>query len=104
MSARTGPPVDGEWQLVIETPVGRAESVLVVSVEGELLTGSHALLDDRTRVEGTALDNALSWTNTLRKPFDVTLECTARVSGDRIVGAAYSETTGLMRFAGTRVR
>ncbi len=74
--------VDGNWNLVLSTPMGDRNSVLSVTSAGGALTGT--LADDKNSGEifdGTVSGNDVAWKLTVTEPIQFTLKFKGTVAG-----------------------
>jgi hypothetical protein len=94
---------DGNWNLVIETPMGERQATLSVKTEGNSLTGSQAAEGRTVDIfDGAASGNDLSWKVSITEPMDMTLEFTGAIEGDRISGSVKLGPFGDAPFSGSR--
>ena len=94
---------DGNWNLVIETPMGGRQATLSVKTEGNLLTGSQSAEGRSTDIfDGAANGNEVSWKVSITDPMDMTLEFTGAVEGDCISGSVKLGPFGDSQFSGSR--
>jgi hypothetical protein len=94
---------DGNWNLVIETPMGGRQATLSVKTEGNLLTGSQSAEGRSIDIfDGAANGNEVSWKVSIIDPMDMTLEFTGVVEGDRISGSVKLGPFGDSQFSGCR--
>ena len=92
---------DGNWNLVIETPMGERQATLSVQTEGSLLKGSQSA-EGRSMDIGAANGNAVSWKVSITDPMDMTLEFAGAVEGDRMSGSVKLGPFGDAQFSGSR--
>lgn len=97
-----GRPVDvaGTWDLVVRTPVGRQDVVLVLEVDDDGTLGGRAIGSAETvPLEDLALDGQhLSWRQSITRPLRLTLRFDVTVTGDDLAG-----TSRAGRLPGSRV-
>jgi hypothetical protein len=94
---------DGNWNLVIETPMGERQATLSVKTEGNLLTGSQSAEGRSIDIfDGAANGNEESWKVSITDPMDMTLEFTGAVEGDCISGSVKLGPFGDAQFSGSR--
>ncbi|MGW8952918.1 hypothetical protein [Streptomyces sp. NPDC055709] len=84
-------PVEGTWNLVIATPVGKQRVVLVLTADQGALSG--VARDERHGLETalTALTQEgerLTWAQSVTKPMRLNLTFDVTVDGDRMTGKA----------------
>jgi hypothetical protein len=94
---------DGNWNLVIETPMGERQATLSVKTEGSLLTGSQSAEGRSMDIfDGAANGNEVSWKVSITDPMDMTLEFAGAVEGDRMSGSVKLGPFGDAQFTGSR--
>ena len=94
---------DGNWNLVIETPMGQRQATLSVKTEGSQLTGSQSAEGRSIDIfDGAAKGNEVSWKVAINDPMDMTLEFTGAVDGDQMSGSVKLGPFGGAQFSGSR--
>jgi len=94
---------DGNWNLVIETPMGQRQATLSVKTEGSQLTGSQSAEGRSIDIfDGAAKGNEVSWKVAINDPMDMTLEFTGAVDGDQMSGSVKLGPFGDSQFSGSR--
>ena len=95
--------IDGEWNVVIRTPMGAQAGVIAVSREGSgfsgRITGDLGSLDFS---DGVIDGDSVRWSMSLMKPMPMKLSVRATVSGDTIEGTVDAGFMGAMPLNGTR--
>src|SRR6516164_8835490 len=77
--------VDGNWNIIMNTPMGDRSATLSVKSAGGTLTGTQAAEGNSTEIfDGAANGDDVSWKISITNPMPLTLEFTAKVSGDSI--------------------
>jgi len=95
--------VDGDWNLVIATPMGDRQAALSVKTDGNALKGSQGAEGNSTDIfDGTVDGNQASWKVSITDPMPMTLEFTGTVNGDAINGSVKLGAFGTASFSGTR--
>ena len=95
--------VDGDWNVVVKSPLGDQASVLSVASDGGTFTGRMAGAMGALDVEdGTVDGDTLHWKLSLKVPMPMVLDCTATVAGDAITGSAGAGAFGSFPLSGTR--
>lgn len=95
--------VDGDWDVTIKTPMGDQQSVFTVASDGATFTGKVVgALGSMDVKDGTVDGNTLTWKMDMTVPMPMTLEGTATVDGDAIIGAVKAGAFGDMGMSGTR--
>ena len=76
-----------KYLLEVQSPLGKQESELFLTISGEQLEGKMVAGDGETAIEeGKVNGDELVWSVALSKPIPVTLEFTGQRSGDSITG------------------
>src|SRR5260370_6381913 len=79
--------VDGNWNLVMTTPMGDRNATLSVKSAGGTLTGTQGAEGNSAEIfEGTASGDDVAWKVSITNPMPLTLAFTGKVSGDSISG------------------
>jgi hypothetical protein len=95
---------DGNWNLVISTPMGDRQATLSVKAEGATLKGTQAAEGDSAEIfDGTVSGDALSWKVAITNPMPLTLEFNGTVKGNELNGSVVLGSFGSSSFTGTRV-
>ena len=95
--------VDGNWNIVMSTPMGDRNSTLSVKSAGGTLTGTQAAEGNSTEIfEGTANGDDVSWKIAIDNPMPLTLEFTGKVAGDSMSGEMGIGPMGSFPFTGKR--
>jgi len=95
--------VDGNWNLVVVTPMGERKATLSAKTNGSALTGTQAAEGNSTEIfDGTVKGNEAAWKVSITDPMPMTLEFTGTVSGDQISGSVLLGGFGSSSFSGTR--
>ena len=94
---------DGNWNLVVVTPMGDRQATLSVKTDGNALRGSQGAEGNSTDIfDGTVDGNQASWKVSITDPMPMTLEFTGAVNGDAISGSVKLGAFGTASFSGTR--
>jgi hypothetical protein len=94
---------DGNWTLLVSTPVGERQSTLSVKAEGTTLNGSQMADGNSTEIfDGTVNGEAMSWKVSITDPMPMTLEFNGTINGDEVSGSVVLGEFGASSFSGTR--
>jgi hypothetical protein len=94
---------DGNWNLVVSTPMGERQATLSAKTEGGTLTGSQAADGNSTEIfDGTVNGNAVSWKVAITDPMPMTLEFAGTINGNEISGNVQLGGFGASSFSGKR--
>ena len=94
---------DGNWNLVISTPMGERQASLSVKTEGTVLKGSQAAEGNSADIfDGRANGDAISWKVSITDPMPMTLEFSGTVQGNTLSGNVVLGAFGSSSFSGTR--
>ena len=94
---------DGNWNLVVETPMGERRATLSLKPDDGALTGSQMADGSTAEIfDGTVNGNQLSWKVSISDPMPLTLEFNGTVDGDEVTGSVTLGNFGSSSFSGTR--
>jgi hypothetical protein len=94
---------DGNWNLVMNTPMGDRKSTLSLKSAGGTLTGTQDAEGDSAEIfEGTVNGDDVAWKISITNPMPLTLSFTGKVSGDNISGEMGIGPMGSFPFTGAR--
>ena len=94
---------DGNWNLVVSTPMGERHGSLSLKTEGTTVKGSQMADGNSTEIfDGTVNGNKISWKVSITDPMPMTLEFTGTVDGDEIAGTVKLGEFGNSSFSGIR--
>ena len=95
--------VDGNWNIVMSTPMGDRNATLTLKNSGGALTGTQAAEGNSIDIfDGQANGDDVSWKVSITSPMPLTLDFTGKVSGDLISGEMGIGPMGSFPFTGTR--
>jgi hypothetical protein len=94
---------DGNWSLVIATPMGERRTTLSVSTDGSTLKGSQTAEGNSTEIfDGIVDGNSVAWKVAITDPMPMTLEFNGTIDGDKLEGSVALGAFGNASFSGTR--
>jgi hypothetical protein len=94
---------DGNWNLMVSTPMGERHSNLSLKTEGSTVKGSQMADGNSTEIfDGTVNGDEISWKVSITDPMPMTLEFTGTVDGDEIAGTVKLGEFGNSSFSGNR--
>jgi hypothetical protein len=95
---------DGNWSVVVTTPLGERRGALSVKTEGSALKGTQMADDGKSAdiFDGTVNGDEISWKVSITDPMPMTLEFTGTVDGDEIAGTVKLAEFGNSSFSGNR--
>ena len=94
---------DGNWRLVVASPIGERPATLSVTTDGSTLKGSQQADGNSTEIfDGTVDGNAVSWKVSIVDPMPMTLEFKGTIDGDELSGSVTLGAFGDASFSGTR--
>ncbi|MGO9417979.1 hypothetical protein [Roseiarcus sp.] len=94
---------DGEWKLVLETPIGPQEAQL--SIKTKSTTAFDGVMNGpagQQTFEGAIDGDTLTWQTDITNPMPLTLEFTVKVEGDALSGEAKLGMFGVAPVTGAR--
>jgi hypothetical protein len=95
--------VDGNWNIVMSTPMGDRDTTLSLKTAGGTLTGTQAAEGNTVEIfDGKANGDDVSWKVSITSPMPLTLDFTGKVSGDLISGEMGIGPMGSFPFKGIR--
>jgi len=95
--------VDGNWNLVMSTPMGDRNATLSLKSSGDTLTGVQGAEGNSTEIfEGTVSGDDVAWKVSITNPMPLTLAFTGKVAGDDISGEMGIGPMGSFPFTGER--
>jgi hypothetical protein len=95
---------DGDWDLVVTTPLGERRGVLSLKTEGKVLLGRQTADGNSTEIfDGDADGTVLSWKISIADPMPMILKFSGSIEGDRLSGTVALGDFGDFSFSGTRV-
>lgn len=94
---------DGNWNLVISTPLGERRATLSVKAQGSTLTGTQAADGNSADIfDGAVNGDNISWKVSITDPMPMTLEFSGAIKGNDISGDVVLGSFGSSSFSGTR--
>ena len=94
---------DGNWNLVVSTPMGERQATLSVKTEGTTLKGSQAADGNSTEIfDGIVNGGEISWKVSITDPMPMTLGFNGTIKGDEVTGSVALGDFGTSSFSGTR--
>jgi hypothetical protein len=95
--------VDGNWNLVMSTPMGERDATLSLKSSGGTLTGTQGAEGNSTEIfDGTVTGDDVAWKVSITNPMPLTLAFTGTVAGDSISGEMGIGPMGSFPFTGKR--
>jgi hypothetical protein len=95
--------VDGNWNLIMTTPMGERNATLNLKSAGSTLTGTQGADGNSTEIfEGTVNGDDVAWKVSITNPMPLTLEFTGKVTGNDMTGEMGIGPMGSFPFTGTK--
>ena len=95
--------IDGDWNIAVNSPMGKQESKLTFSSEGGTLTGTQTAPQGSQPISGGSIDgDTVKWSASITSPFPMTLEFTGKLAGDSLDGSVKAGSFGSFPFTGVR--
>ena len=95
--------VDGVWNAVIDTPMGKQQVTLELAVDGTTITGTAAQNGATHPIHGGAVaGDQLTWEVSVEAPFAMTLAYTVSIAGDTMTGQVKAGPFPASPVSGTR--
>jgi aerobic carbon-monoxide dehydrogenase large subunit len=95
--------IDGDWNMVLATPMGPQEMRGHFETDGESLKGYLSSPAGRQSLAGTVLGNRLKFDLKVEKPMKITLKYDIAVEGDKLTGKVKMGIFGSAKLSGERV-
>jgi hypothetical protein len=95
--------VDGNWNIVMNTPMGERKATLTLSSAGGTLTGTQGADGNSGEIfDGTVSGDDVAWKISITNPMPLTLAFSGKVTGDSMSGEMGIGPMGSFPFTGTR--
>ncbi len=95
--------VDGNWNLIMTTPMGDRQSTLSLKSSGGTLTGTQGAEGSTEAIfDGTVNGDDVAWKISISTPMPLTLSFTGKVAGDAMSGEMGLGPMGSFPFTGAR--
>jgi hypothetical protein len=97
--------VDGDWNLVLTTPMGKRDATLNLKAAGGILMGTQGADNQSAKIfDGTVTGSYLTWKVSISSPMPLTLNFEGTIAGDEIIGEMSIDSIGRFPFTGSRGR
>jgi hypothetical protein len=94
---------DGNWSLVVVTPLGERRGNLSLKTEGNTLNGTQMADGNSVEIfDGAVNGNEVFWRVSITDPVPMTLEFAGTVNGNEIAGTVRLGEFGSSSFFGSR--
>ncbi|KQT33024.1 hypothetical protein ASG29_13680 [Sphingomonas sp. Leaf412] len=94
--------IDGNWDVVVKSPLGDQKLTLAVKSDGDTFTGTGSGAMGSADITGAVDGNTLTWKQQVTTPMPMTLDMTATVDGDTMTGTVGAGAFGSFPLNGTR--
>lgn len=95
--------IDGDWNIAVNSPMGKQESTLNFTSNGSELTGTASAQGQTQPISDGKIDGAaVSWKASITTPFPMTLEFTGTLDGDSLSGNVKAGSFGSFPWTGTK--
>lgn len=95
--------VAGTYEVNVKSPMGDQGGTFTVVPDGDTFTGNLAgAMGSMDVQDGKVAGDTITWTMEMKVPMPMTLECSATVSGDTMIGEVKAGVFGSMPLSGTR--
>ncbi len=96
--------VDGQWKIIVESPMGRQEATATLVTSGDTLSGTAVSGFGGVELEDGRIDgDRATWTIKMTVPFPMTLTYDAIFAGDTVSGDVDLGMFGKVPFKGERI-
>jgi hypothetical protein len=95
--------IDGDWNLTLNSPMGKQESKLSFQSEGSSLTGTGTAQGQTSPISNGVIEgDTVKWSASITSPFPMTIEFTGKLAGDTLDGSFKAGSFGTFPFTGVR--
>lgn len=95
--------VDGNWDVVVKSPLGDQKLTMAVTSNGNSFTGTGSGAMGAAEISGEIENgNTLVWKQQVTTPMPMTLDMKATVEGDTMTGTVGAGAFGSFPLTGTR--
>jgi hypothetical protein len=95
--------IDGDWNIVVNSPMGKQESKMTLQANGSELTGTATAQGQTGQISNGKIDgDNVSWSAAITSPFPMTLEFTGTLAGDSLSGNVKAGAFGSFPWTGTK--
>jgi len=94
--------VDGDWNIVLSTPMGPQEILMHLQTDGDQLTGSLSSAEGEMDFAGTADGGHVRFDMKVTKPMKITLKYDLTIAGDTVSGTCKMGIFGKAKVKGQR--
>jgi hypothetical protein len=95
--------VDGDWDTIVNSPMGAQKSVLTLKTDGNTLTGTDKGASGSTELKDGKIDgDKLTWALDVTSPMKIRIDVDVTVNGDQFEGSAKAGMFGKFPIIGTR--
>ena len=95
--------IDGDWNIAVNSPMGKQESKITFASDGSTLTGTQSAQGNSQPVNNGKIDgDTVTWSASITTPFPMTLEFTGTLAGDSLDGSVKAGSFGSFPFTGVR--
>jgi carbon-monoxide dehydrogenase large subunit len=96
--------IDGNWKMVLSTPMGPQEMQGHFESEGQSLTGYLTSPEGQQGFSGSIVGNQVKFDLKVVKPMKITLKYDLTVAGDKLTGKVKMGIFGTAKLTGDRIR
>ena len=96
--------IDGDWKMVLSTPVGPQEIAGHFETDGASLSGYLSSAEGQQSFTGTVEGNRVKFDLKVEKPLKITLKYDIAIEGDRLAGKVKMGIFGSAKLVGERAR
>jgi carbon-monoxide dehydrogenase large subunit len=96
--------IDGDWKMVMSSPMGPQEMTGHFETDGQLLSGYLSSPEGQQTFTGTVEGNRVKFDLKVVKPMKITLKYDIAVEGDKLTGKVKMGIFGTAKLTGERAR
>jgi hypothetical protein len=96
--------IDGDWNITVNSPMGKQESKISFKSDGSTLTGAASQPGGQSQpiANGSIEGDTVKWSASITSPFPMTLEFTGKLAGESLDGSVKAGSFGSFPFTGVR--
>lgn len=94
--------LNGTYDLVATTPMGKQDMKLTIQVDGSTFTGTSSGAMGSSDISGSVDGNSIAWQQAITVPMPLTLDCNATIEGNALSGTVNTGAFGSFPVAGKK--
>jgi len=95
--------LDGDWKIVVKSPIGDQPATVSLKTEGSVVTGSSVAQGATVAIADGKIDgDTVTWSAQVTSPMPMKMEFTGKLAGDTLNGSVKAGAFGSFPFTGAR--